>query len=154
MITSNPVIHKSRTKEYVHNSFDGTHFNCAIVQVFWSRLSIVEVPFQNISPFSTRIKPNLFDTLWDANGSNAQRNNRRKMGMLISSQKLTRCFSIISERMPLQTRKQADCLKWQSYLYCISVASLGVEEIKLFTKEHIRWNLQTVLAIYSSLKIW
>ena len=33
-----------------------------------------EVSFQNISPFSSRIKPKLFETLSDATESNAQRN--------------------------------------------------------------------------------
>ena len=45
--------------------------NCSIVPVF---LSLFEVSFQNISPFSNGIKPKLFEMLSDATKSNAQRN--------------------------------------------------------------------------------
>ena len=45
--------------------------NSSIVPVFWS---LFEVSLQNISPFSNRIKPKIFETLSDATESNAQRN--------------------------------------------------------------------------------
>ena len=65
------IIHTSRTKGYVHKSVHSWSLNCSIVPVFWS---LFEVSFQNISPFSNRIKPNLFETLSDATESNTQRN--------------------------------------------------------------------------------
>ena len=73
MITSDYfiIIHTSRTKGYVHKSVRPWSLNCSIVPVFWS---LFEVSFQNISPFSNRIKPKLLETLSDATESNAQRN--------------------------------------------------------------------------------
>ena len=65
------IIHTLRTKGYVHKSVRPWSLNCSIVPVFWSPF---EVSFQNISPFSNRIKPKLFETLSDTTESNAQRN--------------------------------------------------------------------------------
>ena len=65
------IIHTSRTKGYVHKSVRPWSLNSSIVPVFWS---LFEVSLQNISPFSNRIKPKIFETLSDATESNAQRN--------------------------------------------------------------------------------
>ena len=64
-------IHKSRTKGYVHNSVRSRLLNCAIIPVFWKCLRVF---FQNISPFSKRMKPNLFANVSTATEHNAQRN--------------------------------------------------------------------------------
>ena len=61
----------NETKGYVHKSVRPWSLNCSIVPVF---LSLFAVSFQNISPFSNRIRPKLFETLAGATESNAQRN--------------------------------------------------------------------------------
>jgi len=65
------IIHTSRTKGYVQKSVRPWSHNCSIVRVFWS---LFEFSFQNISPFSNRIKPKFLETLSGATKSNAQRN--------------------------------------------------------------------------------
>ena len=65
VITSQSITHREQQDTFTSQFAQGALI-AALFQSF-------EVSFLNISPFSSRIKPKLFETLSDATESNAQR---------------------------------------------------------------------------------
>ena len=111
------IIHTLRTKGYVQKSLRPGSLNCSIVRFF-------EVSCQNISPFSSRIKPKLFETLSDATESNAQRDKLSLQATISSGishfrkTHLKRCEVI---KLVLSELRRAELVQqnvlWHNYLY-------------------------------------